>query len=146
MIRKTKTYMAKASDINRECYIIDATNKVLGRVATRAASILRGKHKAIYTPHVDTGDMVIIVNAGKFRVTGKKMQQKEYQRYSGYPSGQKIINMAEMLKRNPTEVLRLAVTGMLPKGALGSKMAKKLKIYADDKHSHTAQKPIVLEV
>jgi len=146
MIRKTKTYMAKDKEVNRQCYVIDATDKVLGRIATRAASILRGKHKAIYTPNVDTGDMVIIINAGKFRVTGKKLQQKEYQRYSGYPSGQKTVILSDMLKKNPTEILRLAVIGMLPKGPLGNKMAKKLRVYVEDKHSHTAQKPIVLEV
>ncbi len=146
MIRKTKTFMAKPTEIQRACYLIDAKNKVLGRLASRTASILRGKHKAIYTPHVDTGDMVIVINASKVKITGKKMQQKKYQRYSGYPSGQKSVVLSDMLSRKPCQVLKLAIEGMLPRGSLGAKMGKKLKIYADENHSHQSQKPIVLEV
>lgn len=146
MIKKTKTYMAKKTDVTRQCYVIDATNKILGRVAAKAASILCGKHKAIYTPHTDTGDMVIIINAEKIRVTGRKLEQKVYQRYSGYPSGQKSVVLADMLTSKPTQVLKLAIQRMLPKNRLGSKIIKKLYLYAGDKHGHQAQKPIVLEV
>ncbi len=146
MIKKTKTFIAKPTEIERACYLIDAKDKVLGRLASRVASILRGKHKPIYTPHVDTGDMVIIINAEKVRVTGTKMQKKTYHRYSGYPSGQKTVVMKDMLAKRPTFILKHAITGMLPKGALGSQMGRKLKIYAGDKHEHSAQKPIVLEV
>jgi large subunit ribosomal protein L13 len=141
-----KTYMAKDSTVERKCYIIDAKDKVLGRIATKAATILRGKHKPTFTPHVDTGDMVIIINAEKVHVTGNKMELKEYQRYSGYHGGQKIMKLAEMLKRAPTQVLRLAITRMLPSGALGNKIKTKLKIYAGESHPHTAQKPIPLEI
>ncbi len=146
MVKKNTTFMAKANEVERSCYVIDAENKILGRLASKAASILRGKHKTIYTPHVDTGDMVVIINAAKVRVTGKKLQQESYQRYSGYPSGQRSVVMKDMLKNKPTEVLRLAIVGMLPRGSLGVQMAKKLRIYADDKHHHSAQKPILLEV
>lgn len=141
-----KSYMAKASEVERKCYIIDATDKVLGRIATKAATILRGKHKVTYTPHVDTGDMVVIINAEKVYVTGNKLKQKEYQRYSGYHGGQKIMKLEEMLKRAPEQVLRLAVTRMIPSGPLGNAMKIKLKIYAGDQHPHAAQKPIPLEI
>lgn len=141
-----KTYMAKDSTVERKCYLIDAKDKVLGRIATKAAVILRGKHKPTFTPHVDTGDMVVIINAEKFRVTGNKMQQKEYQRYTGYHGGQKIMKLNEMLKRAPTEILRLAITRMIPSGPLGNKIKTKLKIYAGEAHPHTAQKPIPLEI
>ena len=137
--------MVRECDVERKCYIIDATDKILGRIATKAATILRGKHKVTYTPHVDTGDMVVIINAEKVRVTGNKMHQKEYQRYSGYHGGQKIMRLEEMLKRAPAKVLHLAITRMIPSGALGSKVKTKLKIYAGNKHPHTAQKPIPLE-
>ena len=141
-----KTYMAKDSTVERKCYIIDAKDKVLGKIATKAATILRGKHKPTFTPHVDTGDMVVIINAEKFRVTGNKMQQKEYQRYSGYHGGQKIMKLDEMLKRAPTQVLRLAINRMIPSGALGNKVKTKLKIYVGEQHPHTAQKPIPLDI
>lgn len=141
-----KTTMANINTVDRKCYIIDADGKVLGRIAAKAASVLRGKHKATFTPHVDTGDTVIIINAQKVRVTGKKLVQKEYQRYSGYPSGQKTMRLDVMLDKAPEQVLRLAVTRMIPKGALGNKMKTKLKIYAGDKHPHQAQKPIPLEI
>jgi len=141
-----KTYMAKAHEVERKCYLIDAKDKVLGKIATKAATILRGKHKPTYTPHVDTGDTVVIINAEKVAVTGNKLKQKEYQRYSGYHGGQKIMKLNEMLKRAPTKVLELAITRMIPSGPLGSKVKKKLKIYAGDKHPHAAQKPIPLEI
>ncbi|HOW36215.1 MAG TPA: 50S ribosomal protein L13 [Candidatus Omnitrophota bacterium] len=141
-----KTYVAKPQDIKTACYIIDAKDKILGRIATRAAAILRGKHKPIYTPHVDTGDMVVIINAEKVRVTGRKLKQKEYHRFTGYPSGLKTVVLEDMLRKKPTEVLRLAVTRMIPKGPLGYHIKTKLKVYAGDQHPHQAQKPIVLEV
>jgi len=142
----TKTYMAKPKDIKRACYLIDAQDKILGRIAAKAATLLRGKHKPIYTPNVDTGDAVIIVNADKVRVTGKKLTDKYYQRYSGYPSGQRSVSLGDMLKHKPTKVMELAIGRMMPKGPLGDQMQKKLKVYAGDKHPHQAQKPIVMEV
>jgi len=141
-----KTYMAKATEVERKCYLIDAKDKILGKVATKAATILRGKHKPTFTPHVDTGDMVVIINAEKIAVTGNKLKQKEYQRYSGYHGGQKIMKLEEMLKRAPTQVLKLAITRMIPSGPLGNKIKTKLKIYVGDKHPHISQKPIPLEI
>jgi len=138
--------MAKDSEVERKCYIIDAQNKILGRIAAKAATILRGKHKPIYTPHVDTGDMVVVINAEKVKVTGNKLKQKEYQRYSGYHSGQKTVKLEDMLKKAPTRVIQLAVNRMIPSGPLGNKIKTKLKIYAGDKHPHEAQKPIPLEI
>ncbi len=145
-IRTTRTYMAKAEDVKHACYVIDAKDKILGRIATKAATILRGKHKATFTPHVDTGDMVVIINAEKIRVTGKKLTDKDYQRYTGYPGGQRHVALQDMLAKRPTKVLELAITRMIPKGALGSRILKKLRIYAGDKHTHQAQNPIALEV
>ena len=141
-----KTYMAKANEVERKCYLIDAKDKILGKVATKAATILRGKHKPTFTPHVDTGDTVVIINAEKVAVTGNKLKQKEYQCYSGYHGGQKIMKLDEMLKRAPTQVLKLAITRMIQSGPLGNKIKTKLKIYAGDKHPHAAQKPIPLEI
>jgi len=138
--------MAKANEVDRKCYLIDAKDKVLGRVATKAATILRGKHKPTFTPHVDTGDMVVIINAEKIAVTGNKLKQKEYQKYSGYHGGQKIVKLEEMLKRTPTQVLKLAINRMIPSGPLGNKVKTKLKVYVGDKHPHTSQKPIPLEI
>ena len=138
--------MAKANEVERKCYVIDAKDQILGKVAAKAAVVLRGKHKTIFTPHVDTGDYVVIINAAKVRVTGNKLQQKEYQRYSGYPSGQRIVKLADMLANKPTKVIELAVKRMIPSGALGNKVLTKLKIYADEKHPHQAQKPIPLEI
>ena len=146
MTATQKTYMAKAGDVEQKCYLIDAKDKILGRIATKAATILRGKHKPTFTPHVDTGDMVVIINAEKVAVTGNKLQQKEYQRYSGYHGGQKIMKLDEMLKRAPTQVLHLAITRMIPSGPLGNKVKTKLKIYAGENHPHKAQKPIALEI
>ncbi len=139
-----KTYMAKKAEITPNCYLLDANNKILGRIATKAAAILRGKHKRIFTPHVDCGDTVIIINAEKVRVTGKKLTDKEYQKYSGYPGGRKVISLEQLLAKRPTEVLKLAITRMIPKGPLGNHVKGKLKIYAGDKHPHQAQKPIPL--
>ena len=141
-----KTYFAKAQEVKRNCYVLDANNKILGRIATQAAVLLRGKHKRTYTPHVDSGDMVVIINAEKIRVTGKKMTDKEYQRYSGYPSGKKLVTLEQMLEKRPTEALRLAITRMIPKGPLGNQIKTKLKIYAGSEHPHQAQKPVALEV
>ncbi|MCX5681768.1 MAG: 50S ribosomal protein L13 [Candidatus Omnitrophica bacterium] len=146
MIKKTKSYMAKDADVKRACFLVDAKDKILGRVAARVATILCGKHKATFTPHVDTGDMVIIIKAEKIRVTGRKLKQKMYHRYSGYPSGLKYVALEDMLANRPTKVLQLAISRMLPKGRLGSQIIKKLKIYTGEKHEHAAQKPIALEV
>ncbi len=142
----TKTYVAKKDDIKRVWYLVDAKDKVLGRIATKIASVLRGKHKPIFTPHLDTGDSVIVVNASKVRLTGRKAKQKVYRRYSGYPDGLKEVPFEVMFKNKPETVIELAVRRMLPKGALGADMLKKLKVYADDKHNHKAQNPQVLEV
>jgi len=141
-----KTYTAKKEDIKKVWYLVDAKDKVLGRVAVKVAAILRGKHKAIFTPHVDTGDGVVVINAAQVRLTGRKASQKVYQRYSGYPGGQRIVTYKKMSAERPTTVFKLAVRRMLPKGALGHVMLKKLKIYADDKHGQAAQKPQILEV
>jgi len=140
-----KTYVAKKEDIKRQWYIIDAKDKILGRIAAKAAVILRGKHKPIFTPHLDTGDGVIIINAAKIKVTGRKMQQKLYRRYSGYPGGLREVNLETMLNKKPTTVMQLAVRRMLPGGPLGVKLLKKLKVYADDKHKQIAQNPVVLK-
>ncbi|MCX5700787.1 MAG: 50S ribosomal protein L13 [Candidatus Omnitrophica bacterium] len=142
----TKTYVAKKEDIKRVWYLVDAKDKILGRLATKVAVILRGKHKVIFTPHIDTGDGVVIINAAKIRVTGRKAAQKVYRRYSGYPGGLKEIPFETMLEKHPTTVVKLAVRRMLPGGALGHVMLKKLKIYADEKHLQQAQKLQALEV
>ena len=141
-----KTFIPKKEQLQKKCYLIDAKDKILGRVATKAAVLLRGKNKAIFTPFLDTGDLVVIINADKIRVTGKKATQKEYQRYSGYPSGQKSVSLEDMLKKKPTQVLRLAINRMIPPGPLGNKIRTHLRIYAGDKHSHQAQKPIPIEI
>jgi len=141
-----RTYIPKKEDIQRNWYIIDASDKILGRLASRVAIILRGKHKAIYTPHLDTGDGVIVINASRIKVTGKKMKDKLYRRHSGYPGGFREIPLETMLKTRPTTVIKLAVKRMLPSGPLGRDMFKKLKVYADDKHTHKSQNPIPLEV
>lgn len=138
-----KSYIAKPQEVERKWYVLDAEGKTLGRLASEAASILRGKKKPIYTPHVDTGDYVIIVNAEKIEVTGKKRKEKIYKRHTGYPGGLKEITFEKLLEKNPEEILRHAVKGMLPKGPLGREMAKKLKVYAGPDHKHAAQKPEV---
>lgn len=141
-----KTYVAKKEDVKKKWYIVDAKDKILGRLASKVASVLRGKHKPIFTPYIDTGDGVIVINASKIRVTGRKLKQKVYRRYSGYPGGLREITLENLLAKKPETVIKLAVKRMLPGGPLGTDMLKKLKIYADDKHPHKAQGPNVLEV
>jgi large subunit ribosomal protein L13 len=135
----TKTYSTKAKDIEREWHVIDASGKTLGRLATEVARLLRGKHKPIYTPHLDTGDYVIVINAERIRVTGKKAKQKFYYHHSGYPGGLRSTSLAQMLSTHPTRVIEHAVRGMLPKGPLGRAMFRKLKVYAGPEHPHIAQ-------
>jgi len=141
-----KTYSVKADEIKREWYLIDAEGKTLGRLASEIAKILRGKHKPIYSPHLDCGDYVIVINAEKIRVTGRKLDQKIYYRHSGYPGGLKSITLREQLAKHPERVIKAAVKGMLPKNRLGRKMLKKLKVYAGASHPHQAQQPKVLEL
>jgi len=140
------TYMAKPNEVERKWYIIDAEGKTLGRLASEAASILRGKHKPQFTPHVDTGDFVIIINAEKIAVTGNKLQDKYYYRHSGYPGGLKKTSLRDMLNTKPERVLQYAIYGMLPKNRLGRKLQSKLKIYRGAEHPHAAQKPEVWEL
>ncbi|MCF0151181.1 MAG: 50S ribosomal protein L13 [Firmicutes bacterium] len=135
------SYIAKPSEIERKWYIIDAEGKTLGRICTEAAMILRGKKKPTYTPFLDTGDYVIIINAGKVQVTGKKAQNKIYKHHSGYPGGLKEIPFDKLMEKDPCEAVRHAVKGMMPKGPLGRQMYKKLKVYAGPEHKHAAQKP-----
>lgn len=142
----TKTYMAKPGEVRARWFVVDAADQVLGRLATRVASILMGKHRPTYTPHVDTGDFVIVLNAEKVRVTGKKRTDKVYQRFSGYPGGRKTIPMQQMLDRHPERVIELAVQRMLPKSRLGRKMFGKLKVYAGSEHPHQAQQPEKLDL
>ena len=136
-----KTYSAKPLEVEREWLLIDATDMVLGRLATEVASILKGKRKPQYTPHVDTGDFVIVINADKVRVTGNKAQSKEYYRHSGYPGGLKCETFAEAMQKHPERVIEHAVYGMLPKTTLGRQMGRKLKVYAGAEHPHAAQQP-----
>ncbi|MCX5751029.1 MAG: 50S ribosomal protein L13 [Candidatus Saganbacteria bacterium] len=145
-MKRNVTYNAKKETVERKWYVVDATDKVLGRMATAVARILRGKDKATFTPHVDTGDYVIIVNAGKVRVTGKKAEQKTYFRHSGYPGGDKTFSFDVLIKTNPCRIIEEAVWGMLPKGRLGSQMIKKLKIYAGEDFPQKAQAPLKLEL
>jgi large subunit ribosomal protein L13 len=141
-----KTYNARKEDIIRNWYVIDAEGQILGRLASEIARRLRGKHKPIYTPYVDTGDFVIVVNAGKVSLTGKKLSDKVYYHYSGYPGGLKKTYAGKMLEEKPDKVLNYAVKGMLPKNSLGRSMLKKLKIYAGNDHPHEAQCPQVIKV
>ena len=141
-----KTYVAKENEITKGWHLVDAKDKVLGRIATQIAMRLRGKHKPIFTPHADTGDFVIVVNADKIILTGKKWTDKSYYRHSGYPGGLKQTTAKEMLQKKPEEILRLAVRGMLPKNSLGRRQLKKLKIYAGPEHPHKAQQPERLEI
>ncbi len=140
-----RTYSTKPAEIERQWFVVDARGQTLGRLASEIAKILKGKHKPIYTPHLDTGDFVIVINAGKVHVTGNKMDQKMYYRHSGYPGGLKSITLREQLKRHPTRVIRSAVKGMLPHNRLGRATLKKLKVYAGDAHPHEAQQPKPLE-
>lgn len=146
VVIEMKTYMAKAQDVEKKWYVADASGKVLGRFASEIARRLRGKHKAIYTPHVDTGDYVIVVNAEKIVLTGKKLTDKKYYSYSGYPGGLKETTAGKMLAEKPENLIRLAVQGMLPKNSLGRKMLKKLKIYSGNAHHHEAQCPENLSI
>ena len=141
-----KTYATKAGDIERSWFIADADGQILGRLATRVATILRGKHKPSFSPNLDTGDFVVIVNAEKITVTGTKLDDKNYYRHSGYPGGLKTVNLRRMLERNPERALTLAVRGMLPSNKLGRQMLKKLKVYAGAEHPHSAQQPQRLEL
>ena len=140
-----KTHSTKPSEIVRQWYVVDAEGQTLGRLASELAKVLKGKHKAIYSPHLDTGDYVVVINAEKVHVTGRKMDQKVYYSHSGYPGGLKSVTLREQLKRHPTRVLRSAVKGMLPHNPLGRVMLRKLKIYAGDTHPHQAQQPKALE-
>jgi len=140
-----KTYATKPKDIERRWWVVDAEGKILGRLASEVAKILRGKHKPYFAPHLDTGDYVIVINAAQVRVTGKKLEDKIYYRHSGYPGGLRSTTLAEMLKKRPTRVIRLAVWGMLPHNRLGRAMMKKLKIYEGESHPHQAQNPQPLE-
>jgi large subunit ribosomal protein L13 len=141
-----KTFSAKPHEVKREWFVIDATDKVLGRVASEVAHRLRGKHKPEFTPHVDTGDYIVVINAGKLRVTGTKSLDKKYFRHSGYPGGIYETNFEKMQARFPGRALEKAVKGMLPKGPLGYAMIKKLKVYGDATHPHEAQQPRVLDI
>src|SRR5438445_2297435 len=136
-----RAYAAKASDIQREWRVVDADGATLGRVATQIATLLRGKHRATFSPHLDTGDPVIVVNAAKIKVTGNKLQAKMYIRHSGYPGGFRSENLEKLLARRPEEVIRRAVRGMLPQNRLGEQMIRKLHVYAGSDHPHAAQKP-----
>lgn len=141
-----KTYYAKPGEVERAWVLIDAEDQVLGRVATKAATILKGKHKPQYTPHVDTGDFVVIINAEKIRLTGTKAAQKSYFRHSGFPGGLHETSFEEALEKHPERILEHAIKGMLPKNTLGRAMGKKLKVYAGPEHPHMAQKPVKIEV
>ena len=141
-----KTFSAKSEDVKHSWYVVDATNKTLGRIASRIAHILRGKHKVEYTPHVDTGDYVVVINAEKVKVTGNKEEEKTYYWHTGYPGGIKSVNFTKLIETFPVRVISIAVKGMLPKNPLGRKMFSKLKVYTGDEHPHIAQQPKLLEV
>ncbi|HEY8342379.1 MAG TPA: 50S ribosomal protein L13 [Calditerricola sp.] len=141
-----RTYMAKKGEVERKWYVVDAAGQTLGRLASQVAAILRGKHKPQYTPHVDTGDFVIVINADKVVLTGKKLDKKIYYRHSGYPGGLKKTTARQMLENKPEEMIERAVWGMLPKNRLGRKLIKKLKVYRGSEHPHQAQQPEVLEL
>ena len=140
-----KTYSPKAGEVQRNWYVIDAQDKILGRMAAEIARRLRGKHKPEFAPHVDTGDFIVVVNAKKVKVTGQKLEKKKYYRHTGYPGGLKETTLARMMESKPEEVIRHAVKGMLPKNRLGRAMLKKLKVYAGPDHPHQAQQPQALE-
>jgi large subunit ribosomal protein L13 len=141
----SSSYIAKPQDIERKWYVLDAEGKTLGRLASEAAAILRGKKKPIYTPHVDAGDYVIIINAEKVEVTGKKRKEKIYKRHTGYPGGLRELTFEKLQEKDPEEIIRHAVKGMMPNGKLGRQMYKKLKVYAGPEHKHAAQKPEIWE-
>ena len=141
-----KTYTAKPEDIRRDWYVVNASGKTLGRLATEIARRLRGKHKAEYTPHMDTGDYIVVINAKDVHVSGNKQKDKIYHHHTGYPGGIESISFEKIMQKKPEWVIEKAVKGMLPKGPLGREMFRKLKVYADDKHQHAAQQPQVLEI
>ncbi|MBA3610155.1 MAG: 50S ribosomal protein L13 [Rubrobacter sp.] len=141
-----KSYMARPQEVERKWYVVDAEGQTLGRLATQIARVLRGKNKAQYTPHVDTGDFVVVINADRIEVTGRKAEQKIYYRHTGYPGGLKEVSYERMMDRKPTEIVRKAVWGMMPKSRLARAQFKKLKIYAGPEHPHAAQEPQPLEV
>lgn len=141
-----KTYLTKPAEVERSWYVVDAEGKTLGRLATKIATVLRGKHKPIFDPSVDCGDYVIVINAEKIKVTGNRLDQKKYYRYSGYPGGLSEITLRDQLDRYPNRVIESAVKGMLPKNKLGRKMLKRLRAYAGPDHSHHAQQPVALEL
>jgi len=141
-----KTYVTKPAEVERSWYVVDAEGQTLGRLATQIATILRGKHKPIFSPSLDAGDYVVVINAEKIHVTGNRMDQKSYYRHSGYPGGITEITLRDQLDKYPTRVVTAAVKGMLPKNALGRKVLKKLKVYAGSEHPHQAQQPEVLEL
>jgi large subunit ribosomal protein L13 len=145
-MKKNRTVYARKETLKRDWYLVDAAGKVLGRVATKLATYLRGKHKPIFSPHVDCGDFIVVINADKIKVTGDKEKQKTYFSHSGYPGGDKLISFEKLLERSPEKVVQLAVSGMLPKNRLGRQMIKKLKIYAGEKHPHLSHKIQKLEV
>ncbi len=141
----TKTYAIKSAEIRREWHVVDADGATLGRLATRIATLLRGKHRATFSTHIDTGDPVIVVNASKIKVTGRKLQAKQYVRHSGYPGGMRTESLERLLSRRPEEVIRRAVRGMLPQNRLGEQMMRKLHVYAGAEHPHAAQRPTELK-
>ncbi len=141
-----ETYIPKLNEINQKWLVVDADGQILGRLASEVASILRGKNKPIFTPHMDVGDHVIIINAGKIRVTGKKAKTKKYYRHTGYPGGLRSDSYSDLIKSNPARILEKAIWGMLPHNKLGKKIYKKLKIYAGNEHPHEAQKPEKIEI
>jgi len=141
-----KTYVTKPAEVERSWYVVDAEGQTLGRLASKVAAVLRGKHKPIYSPSVDAGDFVIIINADKIQVTGRRMDQKMYYRHSGYPGGLREMTLKDQLERHPTRPVEIAIKGMLPKNKLGRQMIKKLKVYAGPDHPHAAQQPVPMEL
>ncbi|GAA4621375.1 50S ribosomal protein L13 [Actinoallomurus vinaceus] len=141
-----RTYTPKPADVQRQWHVIDATDVVLGRLASQVATLLRGKHKPIYAPHLDTGDFVIIINADKVALSGKKLEQKKAYRHSGYPGGLRSVGYGELMKKNPERAVEKAIKGMLPKNSLGRKMASKVKVYAGPNHPHQAQQPVPYDI
>ncbi|MCK2215120.1 50S ribosomal protein L13 [Nonomuraea wenchangensis] len=141
-----RTYSPKPADVQRQWYVIDATDVVLGRLASHVATLLRGKHKPIFANHVDTGDFVIVINADKIALSGNKLEQKKAYRHSGYPGGLRSVSYGELMEKRPEKAVEKAVKGMLPKNSLGRKMAKKLKVYAGAEHPHQAQKPVPFQI
>ncbi len=141
-----KTFSAKPAEVQRDWFVVDATNKTLGRLSTESAHRLRGKHKPVYTPHVDTGDYIVVINAEKIRVSGNKLKDKMYHHHTGYIGNLKSISLEKLLKKAPERVLQTSVKGMLPRGPLGRQMLSKLRVFAGPEHKHTAQQPIPLEI